>query len=303
MKVLYPIFTKNIKSLYNTKKTLFCNSENIKKFIFNFGVTTLPHIEKRDKGGEDSHCASSQILSVADGVGRWNETGVDSSLYSKNLCSNIIKLYNESSDTLSLKEIFVKSCSNIEHRGSSTCTIASLKNKDDKIYIEAVNLGDSGYFILRPEINDESIKFNIIYKSELQEHSFDNPYHVGEEGDDPELADVNIHEIKINDIIILATDGLWDNIYDDQITDILETYCQIQKEEAKKNNIEIKDALIIQPKGASEVLTYCAEYASLDEEYESPFELRSNGSYNGGKHNDITIVVAQVVADQSAINF
>jgi len=302
MKVLYPIFT-NIKSFYKNKKTLFCSSENTKKIIFNYGVTSLPHVEKRAKGGEDSHCASSEILSVADGVGGWNEVGVDPSLYSNNLCSNIIKFFEESSHSLSIKEIFVKSCKHIEHRGSSTCTIASIKNKDDKVYIEALNLGDSGYLILRPELKDQNIDFSIIHKSEEQTHSFNFPFQVGEGGDNPELAEVKLHQINLNDVIILATDGLWDNLSNEQIILILKKYYDIQKEEAAKNNIEIKDPLTIQPKRASEVLTYTAEYVSLDQNYVSPFATRSKGLYRGGKHDDITVIVAQVIADQTTIKF
>lgn len=301
MKVLYPVFF-NIKSFYKTNKTLFC-TENTNKLFFNYGVTSLPHVDKRAKGGEDSHCASSEVLSVADGVGGWNEVGVDPSLYSKNLCSNIIKFFNESSDSLSLKEIFVKACKNVKHRGSSTCTIASFKHKDQKVYIEALNLGDSGYLILRPEVKEDKINFSIIHKSEEQTHGFNFPYQVGEGGDNPESAEVKLHEIKVNDIIVLASDGLWDNLSNEQIILILQKYYDIQKEENKKNNIEIKDSLAIQPKRASEVLTYTAEYVSLDPQYQSPFSVRSKGLFAGGKHDDITVIVAQVSANQANIKF
>jgi len=59
-----------------------------------FSVTSIPHVSKRDKGGEDSYYVSDKyikfyyisILVVADGVGGWNTKGIDPGLYSKELC-------------------------------------------------------------------------------------------------------------------------------------------------------------------------------------------------------------------------
>ena len=294
MKLLYPSFSFFKKSFYSNNKTLFCSVEN-KTLAFNYGVTSLPHMEKRAKGGEDSHCTSSEVISVADGVGGWNEVGVDPSLYSNNLCSNIIKYYTELSETYSLKQIFAKSCKDVKHRGSSTCTIATFNYKNSKPQLEALNLGDSGYLILRPIVKEDKIDFSIIFKSEEQTHGFNFPYQVGEGGDDPNSADVKLHDIQQMDIVILATDGLWDNLNNDQILTIMKKYYEIQAEEVKKENINISTTLLLHPKKASEIITYTAEHVSLDQNYKSPFSIRSKGLYLGGKHDDITVIVAQVI--------
>lgn len=53
----------------------------------------IPHPDKKDKGGEDAFFSSRwyslliSVLAVADGVGGWNELGVDPALYSRKLCS------------------------------------------------------------------------------------------------------------------------------------------------------------------------------------------------------------------------
>jgi protein phosphatase PTC7 len=45
-----------------------------------------PHPAKKYKGGEDAACLSDRMLSVADGVGGWAESGIDPAIYSKRLC-------------------------------------------------------------------------------------------------------------------------------------------------------------------------------------------------------------------------
>ena len=53
------------------------------KLHFNYGVKNIPHPEKAFRGGEDAWVAQSDLLIVADGVGGWEDIGVDSGLYSK----------------------------------------------------------------------------------------------------------------------------------------------------------------------------------------------------------------------------
>jgi protein phosphatase PTC7 len=57
----------------------------------NYGAFAIPHYKKRKQGGEDCHFASDKLLVVIDGVGGWNQVGIDPSEYSRQLCS---KYYN-----------------------------------------------------------------------------------------------------------------------------------------------------------------------------------------------------------------
>ena len=47
----------------------------------------IPHIDKRDKGGEDALFVTNDfsVIAVADGVGGWNKKGVDPALFSNEL--------------------------------------------------------------------------------------------------------------------------------------------------------------------------------------------------------------------------
>ena len=70
------------------------DEKQIIKNFFNSGVRINPHPEKRYKGGEDAAAFTDRMISTADGVGGWAESGIDPALYSKGLCEWIYKIYN-----------------------------------------------------------------------------------------------------------------------------------------------------------------------------------------------------------------
>jgi len=47
----------------------------------------IPHPDKAHRGGEDAYFNSTLMLAIADGVGGWNNQGVDPSKYSRFLCT------------------------------------------------------------------------------------------------------------------------------------------------------------------------------------------------------------------------
>lgn len=67
--------------------------------------------------------------------------------------------------------------------GSSTCVIACLDKAKPLLY--TVNLGDSGYMLLRKSGFD----LVQVFKSKEQTHSFNFPFQVGTGGDDPAKGD------------------------------------------------------------------------------------------------------------------
>lgn len=60
-----------------------------KENYFHFGTKMIPHPSKADRGGEDAFHESHNVIAVADGVGGWNNHGVDPSKYSRTLCTGI----------------------------------------------------------------------------------------------------------------------------------------------------------------------------------------------------------------------
>ena len=125
--------------------------------VLRAGLYINPHYAKRHKGGEDAACMNENMISVADGVGGWAESGIDPAIYSKNLCKLIDELYSSGDDRYiySPKELLVDAVKMNQEVGSCTCVILTLDKQSP--VISTVNLGDSGYMILRKQKDDLDI--------------------------------------------------------------------------------------------------------------------------------------------------
>ncbi len=234
------------------------------------------------------------MLVIADGVGGWNELGIDPSAYSKAICQliadNFQKIETESTNNQKpinitesmMKQLIAKSVRQNKNLGSSTVCVLIL----DKVNNELISgyLGDSCYLIARPKSVGN---FELVFKSEEQTHGFNIPFQVGSEGDNPNTAVILKHKLEKNDLIIAATDGLWDNM---EIEDILKEINSVSK---KSNTIYLNTHFVA--KNISER----AEELSRDVNHYSPFAKRAieykYKNFFGGKPDDITVIVAQVL--------
>lgn len=93
--------------------------------------------------------------------------------------------------------------------GSSTLVVVTLPKTDSKIHYSYV--GDSGFVILRKR---EDSKFSVVHASKSQQRKFNFPYQLGwnMNGDHPSVA-VNGHlDVLHDDVLVVATDGVLDNI-------------------------------------------------------------------------------------------
>lgn len=283
-------------------------SESIKPSTFKFktGVAKIPHYSKKDKGGEDAYACTDQMIAVADGVGGWNEQGIDPSKFSNELCNNIKKQYYENffKHFSKPKSMFVNAVQQTKAIGSATFCMITIDV--EKQYIHTVNLGDSGYMLIRKEEHLQNINidkkeknnneaqtnidingkksngYKLIFKSEEQQHSFNFPFQCGTHGDNPESAVTNVHNFQENDLLILATDGLWDNLYETQIIGLVDKFFELSKDKEDMNAL-------------SNFIGTTAENISLDQRYKSPFYQRSGNLYLGGKPDDVTVVVSKIV--------
>ncbi len=232
------------------------------------------------------------MLVVADGVGGWNDHGVDPKAYSTKICqlvSQNVKLFESKSESEvemtenGLKSIIVQSVRENGEKGSSTLLVLYLDQGRNRNVLYAANIGDSAYLIARPKrIGD----FELLCKSEEQCHSFNFPFQVGTGGDDPNMALTLKHQVKQYDLVIAASDGLWDNM---EVDDILE---EVNKLSRDNKSIEINTQIL------SQNISKRAEFLSKDKKYLSPFtkKARENKYKNliGGKPDDITVVAAQI---------
>lgn len=237
------------------------------------GVSAIPHPAKVAKGGEDAYFLSDdmKVIGIADGVGGWGDIGVDPALYSKSLMEGA-KLSAESSpstrDPVDIMSEAYQYSSYVQ--GSSTACIINI----DGIHLTAANLGDSGFMVIRG--------MEIVFRTKEQQHSFNFPYQIGTgSADKPQDAQRLSVEVQPGDLVIAGTDGLWDNLFDEDILEILA-------------NCSSND-----PATIAQQIARQAHIVANDKDIISPFSksARSNGYplATGGKLDDITVIVGRVV--------
>ena len=90
---------------------------------FNQGVCMIPHFQKRYRGGEDAYVSRDDLIVVADGVGGWANSGIDSGLYSRELVKFIEQEFVKNK-ALSLKQMLINAAIRNYQIGSSTAVMA-----------------------------------------------------------------------------------------------------------------------------------------------------------------------------------
>ncbi|KAF9277183.1 hypothetical protein BGZ68_009474, partial [Mortierella alpina] len=179
--------------------------------------------------GEDSYFKRHDALGVADGVGGWSGTtgkvitGANPALYSRKLMHYAF-LELEKYDNIEeeafydyfnvnpvqiLQKSYEQSARDAKQEGligSSTACLAILR--DDELRI--ANLGDCGVSIIR--------RNEFIFRTEEQQHSFNYPYQLGTGStDSPTDAQVFTVKVESGDIVVMGTDGIFDNLFDEDI--------------------------------------------------------------------------------------
>ncbi|XP_064618495.1 protein phosphatase PTC7 homolog [Lineus longissimus] len=234
----------------------------------------------------------SDILGVADGVGGWRSYGVDPSEFSSKLMQTCERMVNRGHfRPQAPAELLAASYSEIlENKesliGSCTACLVSLNQEEKTVY--TANLGDSGFLIVR--------NGQVIHRSEEQQHYFNTPFqlsvapptHRGRVlSDSPEAAQRTSFGVQIGDIILLGTDGLFDNLSDDMILD--------QLQDLKGTSMECIQQI-------ANSLVKKALQVAFDPECMSPFALSAceHGiECVGGKPDDITVLLARVEEQES----
>uniref|UniRef100_A0A3Q0SL86 Protein phosphatase n=1 Tax=Amphilophus citrinellus TaxID=61819 RepID=A0A3Q0SL86_AMPCI len=162
---------------------------------------------------------TADVLGVADGVGGWRDYGVDPSQFSATLMRTCERLVKEGRFTPSnpvgiLTSGYYELLQNkVPLLGSSTACIVVLDRRSHRLH--TCNLGDSGFLVVRGG--------EVVHRSDEQQHYFNTPFQLsiappGAEGvvlsDSPEAADSSSFDVQLGDIILTATDGLFDNMPD-----------------------------------------------------------------------------------------
>lgn len=250
-----------------------------------------------------------QAFAIADGVSEWEEYGIKASNFSRELIKNLHECISEKTiDRDSLEQDICTAYNTVKSYGSSTILAGVCEDS----MLHTISLGDSGYMVLRPREYQKGLM--IVYRSSAQQHSFNCPYqltHLPTEKDYESLINSgytllinllkqrnrsydsivdSVQEIiplRNGDIIIAATDGFYDNLYDQDIVNITERYY------TKHSSGNLANLL---PK----ILVQEALKKSWDKTYKSPFSRNAakvGRKYIGGKLDDITVLVLVAVSN------
>jgi protein phosphatase PTC7 len=288
----------------------------------------IKEVELLDESGENMQ--KLLYMAVADGVGSWREYGVDPRDFSHRLMEECENVLDEASSQchltetkdkkfcrmLSPAELLAKSYERTKAAniiGSSTVCVGLFDSVHHQLHFS--NIGDSGILVLRhidsdvagalrrdkttPRVDRKS-DLRVAFVSQQQLKSFNHPFQVGwtgEEINDPNASFKNASEsctssvhILRGDIIIMATDGLFDNVDVDDIASIALEWEQKyrfidekgrtgrNKRWASGNSLTNLSAEAIP--SLAETLCKKARENSLDSSIDSPFALLA-------KDNDI----------------
>ena len=151
--------------------------------------------------------------------------------------------------------------------------IAHLSFFNSRTGLQAINLGDSGFVVVRDG--------STIFQSPVQQHGFNFTYQLesGSGADLPSSGQVFLIPVAPGDVIIAGTDGLFDNLYNNEVTAVVV--------HAVRAGLE--------PQVTAQKIAALARQRALDKNRQTPFSTAAQEAgfrYYGGKLDDITVVVS-----------
>lgn len=224
-----------------------------------------------NKAGEDALFISpnKMCLAVFDGVGGWAKQGVDASAYSNSLANGCKVAHAKGifHPTDMMQHAYEAS---LKVQGTSTACVCVIQQTPLSLVVS--NLGDSKVIVVRD--------LKVCFASQEQQIVWNTPYQMGSGSDmQPKSHAVTTTiPLRANDWIVLATDGLFDNLSYPEIVNVLR----------KGGNCT---ALSVE-------LSEQAFKVSTNTKANTPFakEAKKAGKpWQGGKTDDISVIVAQII--------
>lgn len=224
--------------------------------------------------GDDAHffCTKEQVIGIADGISSWAKHGIDAGQYARELMDHAETVVQEKKRAFIkpatvMRKAYSRTCA----MGSSTACIIALNSQD----IHAAIVGDSGFLVVRDG--------QLVYRSPVQLHDTDRPYQLGasDKLDDPSCAEVVKVAAKAGDVIVAGTDGLFDNVFEDELTRLVYSGLASHSEPQELASVLANVAL-----DHSNSMTGETPYSKASEE--------AGKHHMGGKRDDITVVVMYI---------
>lgn len=236
------------------------------------GSHVLPHPAKVRWGGEDAVFIKGRTFGVFDGVsGAEKVDGVP--LYSRTLAEEMKKAVGR--EGLSVPDItkLLTDAANFADdsaTGASTAVVASIGENG---FLQALNVGDSLCMVVRDG--------NIVAKTREISHYWECPYQLSEDSPDRPRDGTKLNvELIPGDIIIMGSDGIFDNVGDDMLLDLVAKSTRLKPNQLSKKICEL------------------SRKQSLDAQAETPYgkqaQRRGDPAYKnglGGKVDDASCIV------------
>ncbi|SPQ18763.1 f48431dc-51af-4a8e-a3a6-4a0a62f084c3 [Thermothielavioides terrestris] len=279
-------------------------------------------------------------LGVADGVGGWMDSGIDPADFSHAFCDYMAAtaaaapaVMRGTGQPLTARQLMQKGYEAVCHdptiwAGGSTAIVGLLKAEG---LLEVANLGDSGFILLR---------LNGVHAfSEPQTHAFNTPYQLSVVPpsmllraatfggarlmDQPRDAEVTRHRLRHGDVLVFASDGLWDNLFNQDVLRIVsrtmagagawagtESGVQVAPDlrpytRIGENGLAADGRPTLQSALATQIVG-AARAASVNTKLDGPFAKEVKRYYpdevwHGGKEDDICAVVVVVSEEEAPV--
>jgi protein phosphatase PTC7 len=300
-----------------------------------FIVRVGDNSEVPEMNSEGKMANESVYVGVADGVGDWRQYDVDPKEFSHSLVRNaerIVKMDSEHRAWSSSVGVGFTVALGIREQeaihpldviidawtatlsenvvGSSTLCVATLDDNTNTLSYS--NIGDSGVMVVRridplmagSTQQQTDAEMQIVFLSQQQLKGFNLPYQLGfsnKEGhpknfNSPSDADTGSIPVLPGDVIVIATDGLFDNVGLDDILDEIKQW----EDKYYPGGLDSQSA---DAKGDSSVnvlaenLVRRARELSIDTSVDSPFALLAKENdilWGGGMPDDTTVVAMRV---------
>ncbi|KAJ1823160.1 Protein phosphatase 2C 7 [Coemansia sp. RSA 2599] len=330
--------------------------------VLNIEPTTKYESLDAINGGEDSlfHTRNKQNVTfgVADGVGGWNESGIDPSIFSRTLTAYLASVSETTfllhdSDEIEPKEMLRKAfagmrADQVPAYGSATALVMNVSLASGNL--RSAQLGDSTFVVMEGVDGGVGPKQQRVrFVSAEQQHRFNMPYQLtippvneqqpkekdreggGESAmfyrprvredwmdkaidqddfndlasigfDTPADARVDEHQLKHGDLVLAATDGLFDNVRVDEVEKLTEKFMlainhsrSIKKQGDGGGGGASLESDIFGGLAYSVAAQAVANY--IQDDLRSPFAERAKlagYSYSGGKPDDVTVMLAWI---------
>lgn len=249
------------------------------------------------KAGDDAMLVSPTVMAIADGVSGWESKGEQCSLgiWSRSMVETLSRLMTEYKlnttphhlNKRDIDQILDDSYLHTSHlmdlqnlRGSSTLVLCMLSGE----YLKMISIGDSKVFVIRGN--------EIVKKNDEQFVSDLCPQQIGTQTLNvmpSEVAWVDSMKLQPDDIIVMCSDGITDNLHEWEIANMVDEYVHFKNDDMKSV--------------ASKILRKAKQTAFDDHAY-TPYnemvnklpENRFGKSFSlGGKLDDMSICIAKVV--------